>query len=284
MAISVGAGRRRRKSPAPTRRQMLTPVSGLARPLRAMRADRRPEPVRFPCATSPERAISRPEGRASGLARLPGRARHRPRPRLVRLLRRVELHRPAARPAPHDRHDPGGLPGGGADRLRRLPGGRRAARRCRPAACCWPCWRAWATAAGLIGFYKAAELGPLSIVAPIGATGAIVPVAYGLATGDTLKATQVAGVVLAMAGAALAARARAAGAAGAGALPRSARERDLGARLGRGLRRLPHRPPEGVGGRPRVGAVRRAAGAARAARCCGRAAASAASGPRATSR
>jgi len=62
-------------------------------------------------------------------------------------------------------------------------------------------------AAGLIGFYKAAELGPLSIVAPLGATGAIVPVAYGLATGDTLKATQVAGVVLAMAGAALAARA-----------------------------------------------------------------------------
>jgi len=61
--------------------------------------------------------------------------------------------------------------------------------------------------AGLIGFYKAAELGPLSIVAPIGATGAIVPVAYGLATGDTLKTTQVAGVVLAMAGAALAARA-----------------------------------------------------------------------------
>ncbi len=61
--------------------------------------------------------------------------------------------------------------------------------------------------AGLIGFYKAAELGPLSIVAPIGATGAIVPVAYGLATGDTLKATQVAGVVLAMSGAALAARA-----------------------------------------------------------------------------
>jgi drug/metabolite transporter (DMT)-like permease len=62
-------------------------------------------------------------------------------------------------------------------------------------------------AAGLIGFYKAAELGPLSIVAPIGATGAIVPVAYGLATGDTLKATQVVGVVLAMGGAALAARA-----------------------------------------------------------------------------
>ena len=61
-------------------------------------------------------------------------------------------------------------------------------------------------AAGLIGFYKAAELGPLSVVAPIGATGAIVPVVWGLATGDALKATQVVGVVLAMGGAALAAR------------------------------------------------------------------------------
>lgn len=65
-------------------------------------------------------------------------------------------------------------------------------------------------ASGLIGFYKAAELGPLSVVAPIGATGAIVPVVWGLATGDALKATQVVGVVLAMGGAALAARGEAA--------------------------------------------------------------------------
>jgi drug/metabolite transporter (DMT)-like permease len=59
---------------------------------------------------------------------------------------------------------------------------------------------------GLIGFYKAAELGPLSVVAPIGATGAIVPVVWGLTTGDALKATQAVGIVLALGGAALAAR------------------------------------------------------------------------------
>jgi drug/metabolite transporter (DMT)-like permease len=62
-------------------------------------------------------------------------------------------------------------------------------------------------AAGLIGFYRAAELGPLSLVAPIGATGAIVPVAWGLATGDNLGATEAVGIVLARGGATLAARA-----------------------------------------------------------------------------
>ena len=63
-------------------------------------------------------------------------------------------------------------------------------------------------AAGLIGFYRAAELGPLSLIAPIGAMGAIVPVAWGLADGETLGPLQVAGVVLALGGAALAARAK----------------------------------------------------------------------------
>lgn len=61
-------------------------------------------------------------------------------------------------------------------------------------------------AGGLIGFYIAAELGPLSVAAPIGAVGAIVPVLWGLATGDSLRITQAAGLVLAMGGAALAAR------------------------------------------------------------------------------
>jgi drug/metabolite transporter (DMT)-like permease len=60
-------------------------------------------------------------------------------------------------------------------------------------------------AGGLIGFYVAAELAPLSVVAPIGAVGAIVPVIWGLATGDSLRLTQVTGLVLAMGGAALAA-------------------------------------------------------------------------------
>lgn len=61
-------------------------------------------------------------------------------------------------------------------------------------------------AGGLIGFYKAAELGPLSIAAPIGASGAIVPVIWGLAGGDSLKIWQAIGLVLAMAGVVLAAR------------------------------------------------------------------------------
>lgn len=59
---------------------------------------------------------------------------------------------------------------------------------------------------GLIAFYKAAELGPLAIAAPIGATGAILPVAYGLSTGDKLHASQAVGLVLALGGAVLASR------------------------------------------------------------------------------
>jgi drug/metabolite transporter (DMT)-like permease len=61
-------------------------------------------------------------------------------------------------------------------------------------------------AAGLICFYKAAELGPLSVVAPIGAMGAVVPVVWGLGSGDSLRAAQVVGLALAMSGAVLAAR------------------------------------------------------------------------------
>jgi drug/metabolite transporter (DMT)-like permease len=61
-------------------------------------------------------------------------------------------------------------------------------------------------AGGLVGFYKAAELGPLSVAAPIGASGAIVPVIWGLASGDSLTGTQIGGMILAMGGAALAAR------------------------------------------------------------------------------
>ena len=61
-------------------------------------------------------------------------------------------------------------------------------------------------AGGLIGFYKAAELGPLSVVAPIGALGAIVPVLWGLLGGEALTATEAAGLVLALGGGALASR------------------------------------------------------------------------------
>ncbi len=61
-------------------------------------------------------------------------------------------------------------------------------------------------AGGLIGFYKAAELGPLSVAAPIGAVGAVIPVVWGFTSGDSLRVPQVVGLALAMGGAALAAR------------------------------------------------------------------------------
>ena len=61
-------------------------------------------------------------------------------------------------------------------------------------------------AGGLIGFYKAAELGPLSVAAPIGALGAIVPVVWDLFEGAGLTVTEAAGIVLALGGASLAAR------------------------------------------------------------------------------
>jgi drug/metabolite transporter (DMT)-like permease len=72
-------------------------------------------------------------------------------------------------------------------------------------------------AGGLIGFYKAAELGPLSVAAPIGAVGAVVPVVWGLSSGDSLKPPQVIGLALAMGGAALAARRTQSGAGANGA-------------------------------------------------------------------
>jgi drug/metabolite transporter (DMT)-like permease len=61
-------------------------------------------------------------------------------------------------------------------------------------------------AVGLILFYRAAQLGPLALVAPIGATGAVIPVVYGLATGDVLHATEAVGLALALGGAVVAAR------------------------------------------------------------------------------
>ena len=61
-------------------------------------------------------------------------------------------------------------------------------------------------AIGLAGFLRATELGPVSIVAPIGNTGTIIPVVYGLAIGEALHALEAIGIVLAIAGAALAAR------------------------------------------------------------------------------
>ena len=61
-------------------------------------------------------------------------------------------------------------------------------------------------ASGLALFYAAAATGPLSIITPIGATGAIVPVLIGVATGERVGLLGVAGIVLAIGGVMLAAR------------------------------------------------------------------------------
>jgi drug/metabolite transporter (DMT)-like permease len=58
----------------------------------------------------------------------------------------------------------------------------------------------------LAAFYRGLSIGTMSIVAPISATGAAVPVAVGLAGGDRPGPAVVAGIALAMVGVVLAAR------------------------------------------------------------------------------
>jgi drug/metabolite transporter (DMT)-like permease len=61
-------------------------------------------------------------------------------------------------------------------------------------------------AAGLIAFYRAASLGPLSLVTPISSLGAILPVVAGVASGESLGPLKLAGLLLALGGVALASR------------------------------------------------------------------------------
>lgn len=69
-----------------------------------------------------------------------------------------------------------------------------------------------AAAAGLAGvlalgcFYRALALGTMSIVAPISATGVVLPVVVGVATGDDPSPVAAAGLLLAVAGVVLASR------------------------------------------------------------------------------
>jgi drug/metabolite transporter (DMT)-like permease len=71
---------------------------------------------------------------------------------------------------------------------------------------------ALATGAGVAGcaalaaFYRGLAIGTMSIVAPVSATGAAVPVLVGLAEGERPGALQVAGILVAMVGIVLAAR------------------------------------------------------------------------------
>ncbi len=59
---------------------------------------------------------------------------------------------------------------------------------------------------GIAAFYRGLVVGTMSVVAPISATAAVVPLAFGLATGERPSGLQALGVVLALAGVVLAAR------------------------------------------------------------------------------
>jgi drug/metabolite transporter (DMT)-like permease len=54
---------------------------------------------------------------------------------------------------------------------------------------------------GLVAFYRGMAAGTISLVAPIAATGALIPVAFGLATGERPSSFQLTGIVLAVGGA-----------------------------------------------------------------------------------
>ena len=63
--------------------------------------------------------------------------------------------------------------------------------------------------AGLVGlgsFYRGLAIGAMGVVAPVSATAAIIPVVFGIASGDRPTLVQGAGVALAVAGVALASR------------------------------------------------------------------------------
>ena len=63
-----------------------------------------------------------------------------------------------------------------------------------------------AGAVALAAFYRGLAFGAMSIVAPVSATGAAIPVVFGLAAGERPSAAQVVGVVLALVGVVLASR------------------------------------------------------------------------------
>ncbi len=58
--------------------------------------------------------------------------------------------------------------------------------------------------AGLYAYYRGMQLGAMSVVAPIAGASAIIPVVFGIATGDDPSAAQIAGIACAIVGVALA--------------------------------------------------------------------------------
>src|SRR5207244_5910254 len=61
---------------------------------------------------------------------------------------------------------------------------------------------------GIAGLYRGMAVGTISIVAPISATGAVIPVAFGLLRGERASPLQTAGMLLALLGIVLASRDR----------------------------------------------------------------------------
>jgi drug/metabolite transporter (DMT)-like permease len=57
---------------------------------------------------------------------------------------------------------------------------------------------------GLFAYYRGMQVGAMSVVAPIAGVSAIVPVIFGIATGDSPSTTQIAGIACALAGVGLA--------------------------------------------------------------------------------
>ena len=57
---------------------------------------------------------------------------------------------------------------------------------------------------GLFAYYRGMQTGAMSVVAPIAGVSAIVPVVFGIATGDSPSTPQIAGIVCALAGVGLA--------------------------------------------------------------------------------
>ncbi len=195
--------------------------------------------------------------RPRALARLPDHAGHRTRAGVLRLLRGLQLHRAAAGPPPRDRLGARGLPGGGPDRVCALP--RRRSRR-RPArgqhAAGAPGGR------GQRGRPDRLLQGGRARTALGGRAdrGHRRDRAGGLGTRHRRRPeSHPGGGSGARHGRRRPGRSRRGSGAGhRAALLGPARERALGGGLRRGVRRVPHGAPEGVGRRSRLGAVRRA--------------------------
>ncbi|HEY1359805.1 MAG TPA: EamA family transporter [Thermoleophilaceae bacterium] len=70
----------------------------------------------------------------------------------------------------------------------------------------YACLSGVAGAMGLAAFYRGLAVGAMAVVAPIAGTAAVIPVAFGVLTGDRPSGVQAVGIALAIAGVAIASR------------------------------------------------------------------------------